>query len=148
MQRTSRCNGQKENRTNNEKLLVLLPFLYFLASCKKDQELSNIKNQITGIWELATISAMTVINYPPGNGRTIIIRNDGTYERWENNSVVYQGTYLLKQQKDCSERTSINKFITADYTGDHYIVFIDQKLVLESSNCIADGGTFYYRKIN
>lgn len=132
-----------------KRLLLLLPLLCFLASCKKDQELSDLKNQIAGTWELESIYGFwSSGNFPSGNGKTITIRNDGTYERRDNNNIVYKGNYSLKKKKDCYERTSNNAFITGDYNGElFYIELKDQKLIISPSNCIEDESTFVYRRI-
>ena len=68
-----------------KKIFTFLILLTILTSCKKDTEAIDLKNKISGKWEIEQYSCgectIRSISYLPGNGNIIIISADGTFER-------------------------------------------------------------------
>lgn len=128
-------------------VIALLPL-----SCKKDQEISDLKKTIVGTWEYETFSGYP-FNFPvlpPGNGKIIIIGDDGSFKRMQHDTLVFSGSYALSKKNDCYSRNSNIVFSTnEDPSGDfRYIDLIDGKLTLSTPNCYQDGGTAYYRRVD
>src|SRR4051812_31421280 len=85
-------------------LLVLLAAVY---SCKKDNEVKTLKNEIVGTWELERQVGYS-FNQPlaPGNGRIIIFEEGGIFERKQHDTLVFRGNYSITRKKDCYERSA------------------------------------------
>lgn len=132
--------------------LYLFVIVLLLLSCKKDQEISDLKKTIVGTWEYETFSGYP-FNFPvlpPGNGKIIIIGDDGSFKRMQHDTLVFSGSYALSKKNDCYSRNSNIVFSTnEDPSGDfRYIDLIDGKLTLSTPNCYQDGGTAYYRRVD
>lgn len=132
--------------------LYLFVIALLLLSCKKDQEISDLKKTIVGTWEYETFSGYP-FNFPvlpPGNGKMIIIGDDGSFKRMQHDTLVFSGSYALSKKNDCYSRNSNIVFSTnKDPSGDfRYIDLIDGKLALSTPNCYQDGGTAYYRRVD
>lgn len=132
-----------------KQILILFVGITGFVSCKKD-DLSELQNRISGTWELERVSgAFYTSILPPGNGKIIVIKEDGSYERRDHDSIIFKGRYQLESKKDCSGNEKKAFFITNDSTsaGDSRIVNVEgNRLLLNTSNCYADGGTVIYRK--
>jgi len=132
--------------------LYLFVIVLLLLSCKKDQEISDLKKTIVGTWEYETFSGYP-FNFPvlpPGNGKIIIIGDDGSFKRMRHDTLVFSGSYELSKKNDCYSRNSNIVFSTnEDPSGDfRYIDLIDGKLTLSTPSCYQDGGTAYYRGVD
>lgn len=128
-------------------LLVLAVELLF--SCKKDQ-MSDFKNEIEGTWELQKVTGFVSYTLPPDNGKIIVLGEDGSFERKQHDTLIFQGYYTLQKKNDCYERSTNTIFYSnesnpSDY---NYIELMEGKLSLSTPNCYMDGGTAYYRRIN
>jgi len=129
-------------------LLVFLTTLIF--SCKKENETAALRTQIAGTWELERAIGFAVNqSFPPGNGRIIIIGNDGSFERRQNDTLVFRGVYTLQEKKDCHPRDTdfaiwTNESNTDDY---RYIDLKEDKLTFSTPNCYQDGGDMIYRRV-
>jgi hypothetical protein len=132
------------------KSVIISFFLLFLFSCKKDGVSSDFRNKIIGSWEIEQFSGFGTITYPPGNGRIIVLLANGDFERRQHDTVMFRGKYSLKVKNDCYPREDKIFFSTNDnsYSMNSFIDINDSgKLVLSSSNCLADGGTSIFRKM-
>jgi hypothetical protein len=128
-------------------LLVLSVGLLF--SCKKN-EISTLKSEIAGTWELEKFIGYPFTNpsLPPGNGKIMVLGTDGIFERRQHDTVVFRGTYVLEKRNDCYQRSSNTVFSTNESTPVYYsyIELEEGKLTLSTPNCYVDGGTAYYRR--
>lgn len=141
---------------SRRKLSLMQKILAFLAlaaicSCEKYIEVSGVEKQIIGTWEYEQYVGYPA-NEPPApahNGRIIVIGADGGFERRQHDSILFRGTYTMQNKRDCLDRSTDLIFSTNDpSTADaHYIDVAGGKLMLSSSNCLADGGTAYYRRL-
>lgn len=133
--------------------------LFFIAlsvsmiiSCKKDKS-DFARHQFYGSWEYENYSGYPFNNnyLPPGNGRIIMLSEDGIFERRQHDTLLFKGTYTLQEKRDCHGQQKKIFFSTDDpsFSWESYIDINSStgKLTLTTSNCLADGGTVYYRKI-
>ncbi len=120
-----------------------------LFSCKKEQT-SLLKTQISGKWHhLKTMALEGLSPLPNDSTKNIFIGSDGSFERRHKDSVVFKGTYSLREKKDCYGDENKFLFKTSDETGGigSYIIIQNDTLSLRTPNCYADGGiTFYIKK--
>lgn len=133
------------------KLLLIISIAGLLLSCKKTK-LSVTYHEVAGTWEYEQY-----IGYPfmqtalaPGNGKIIVLGADGSFEKRQHDTLLFKGTYKLREKKDCHPRESNTAFYTSQSTDDVYnYIEVDEqgRLVLSIPNCFADGGLTYYRKI-
>ena len=129
-------------------LSTLLIFLLF--SCSK--ELKEAKSEISGTWEYEKY-----VGYPfntpallPGNGKIIVIHKNGKFERKQHDTLLYSGSYKLEKKPDCHPNHN-DIFFSSDeaaYGIAGYVEVTNDKLSISSSNCMADGGMLFYRRIN
>lgn len=131
-----------------KKLLYLSLFISCL-SCKKDNQFNGLKKEIAGTWEIQRYSGypFTQPIYLSGNGQIIVIGIDGSFERKKHDTLVFKGNYFLKKKKDCYDRETDIIFQTNENEQISYVQIVDGKLALSSSNCLQDGGTAYYTRI-
>ena len=128
-------------------LLIAALFSLVTFSCKKEKDdLDNA--EVIGNWELSVTSAMSGLqNYPPGNGNILKLRSDGSFEQIIPGQPTRQGYYKYKSKQDCSPQYSSNKVLILYHDGYddiHYVKTEAGKLLLNTSNCLADGGSFTY----
>src|SRR5687768_4399013 len=98
-------NGMK--RTIVSAILTLSLF----SGCSK----SRMMERISGKWEYEEFIGYPAYNsLPSGNGRIIILNDDGIYERRNHDTVVFKGKYTIKRQDDCYPGHSNNLFVTDD----------------------------------
>jgi hypothetical protein len=130
---------------------ILIAFvLVLLAACRKDAEIPAQYRQFAGTWELEQfIGFPGNMTYPAGNGRLLVLGADGMMESRQKDTVVYRGRYYLQQKADCHPRETTLYFTTSDssYLREGYVQLTNGKLTLGSSNCLMDGGTAVYRRV-
>ena len=120
-------------------------------ACKKEKEVKSLKTEIAGTWELEKFSGypFNQTPLPPGNGRILVLGEDGLFERKQHDTVVFRGSYTLRKKKDCHERNTDIIFSTNENSFEdyQYIEIADGKLLLSTPNCYQDGGSAYYRRV-
>jgi hypothetical protein len=129
---------------------MFLLLVLALFSCAKDNGESNTNKNIIGTWELSKAAGFAqTTTYPPGNGHIIIIGANGHFERRQNNAVVFSGNYTIRKKKDCHERSTDVILATNEnnWNSDQYVEVENELLSLSTSNCLQDGGSSYYRKL-
>jgi hypothetical protein len=133
------------------KRIFLSLLITFLFSCKKDSDISNLQNTIAGSWEYENFIGYPFINRvsPPGNGKIIVIGKDGSFKRFQHDTLMFSGKYTLTKKNDCYQRNSNIVFSTNEYPDNdyRYIELNNGELTLSTPNCYQDGGTVYYRRI-
>ncbi|HEV8283182.1 MAG TPA: hypothetical protein VGQ09_02665 [Chitinophagaceae bacterium] len=129
-------------------IIVLLLGLVF-TTCKKDS--NNLYSKFAGKWEYERFDGYPFNNtyQPPGNGNIIVLRKNGDFERMRHDTVVFKGSYYLKEKKDCYQNEKRVFFLTNDnsFSNDRFIEIDDNKLLLCTSSCLIDGGITIYRKL-
>jgi hypothetical protein len=130
---------------------IFIALLFSFCSCKKNSEVKMLKRDIAGTWELERISGYPFNQppFPPGNGRIIVLGEDGNFERKQHDTLVFRGNYTLRRKKDCYGRNTDVIFSTDENSfGDYqYIESSNGKLLLSTPNCYQDGATAYYRRL-
>ena len=133
------------------KKTFLFLLITFLFSCKKNSDITTLKNSIVGSWEFENFSGYPFTDraLPPGNGKIIIIGKDGSFKRMQHDTLVFSGSYALSKKNDCYQRNTNIVFSTNENpSGDYrYVELVDGKLTLSTPNCYQDGGTAYYHRI-
>jgi hypothetical protein len=131
--------------------IFLLALLFSFCSCKKNNEVNTPKRDIVGTWELEKVSGYPFNQPPllPGNGRIIVLGEDGLFERKQHDTLVFRGSYTVRTKKDCYERNTDIIFSTDENSSGsyQYIETSDGKLLLSTPNCYQDGGSAYYRRV-
>ena len=134
-----------------KKILVLV-LLAFSFSCKKDNEINTLKNEMIGTWELERISGypFNQPTLPQGNGHIIVLGEGGLFERKQHDTLVFRGSYSVQRKKDCHERKTDITFSTNESSfGDYqYVEIAEGKLLLSTPNCYQDGGIAFYRRLH
>jgi hypothetical protein len=130
-----------------KKKIILPLLLMVLYSCKKDS-LSPVKNDIAGSWELESYATYSGnYFYAPGNGKTITIGKDNSFERKNHDTLVFKGQYSLSNKKDCYETERKYFFKTSEPgTGELVLSQLYDTLTLSTSNCVSDGAVSRYTR--
>lgn len=130
-----------------KKVFLFIALLVSFLSCRKD--IKNLKKDISGTWEIEkNINYSGIINYAPGNGNTIVLSSNGSFERFENGSSVFKGSYTLKRKEDCQSREDDILFSTNEPNSTAFYTRIEnEELIFNTPNCYADGNTAYYVKL-
>ena len=147
LQRKAKTSCQYQKTKGVKKLLPILSLLLLLLSCKKEDPLKAFREKLAGTWELER--SYTWVQLPPvAPGILLVFKTDGTFERKRFDTLVYRGTYTLRQKQDCSPRSSNIILSTSDNSAGYgdYIEIRNDTLDLSTSNCLADGGGGMYRK--
>lgn len=121
-----------------------------VGACKKEAGAPEAFRQFAGTWEAEQfIGFPGNVNLPPGNGRILVLENNGMMESRRRDTVEYRGRYYLQHKQDCHTRENNLYFTTNDssYLWEGYIQLTGGKLTFSTSNCLADGGTTIYRRI-
>jgi hypothetical protein len=133
-------------------LLLFVAFTVVFCSCKKENEPGDLKNEIAGTWELEKIicglCTFPVINYPQGNGNTITLLPDGSYERKKQDTLLVKGTWSAINSKECS--TAGDRAIIINEGSSATLMFIKistDKLELSTPYCYTDYNATTYRRI-
>lgn len=129
-----------------KKSILIWTSLLLFFSCKKESELNQFKKKISGVWEQEKATGLVTITLPPGNGQIVVIKEDGGFERKKHDTLLFQGVYSLATATDCSPRADDTLMQTNDGAA-YYVNLENEKLVLSTSNCVADGGGAIYRRI-
>ena len=128
---------------------LLALFFLTIVSCKK--ETTRLTSDLQGTWELVSVDGAWVghQDYPPGNGNNYSFSGNTYSQKIKGTDTTYEysGTFLIYKGKPCdfaNEQTLI-KFNDNDYADRFSLA--DGKLIIGSTECIADGATSTYRKI-
>lgn len=134
-----------------KRLFLLVIFIALCCSCKKENELNDLKNKITGTWELERnvcgMCPTPVTIYPPGSNNLIILYADGSFERKKQDTLLFKGTYSLQKNKECNATAGDDALTTNEYSSAWFITCSNNKLELSIPYCYTDGATNTYRRI-
>ncbi len=138
-----------------KKLIVFATgFLIIVAGCKKDSSLKIDNQQLIGKWELTKSFGgwSGEKKYEPGNGNTISFAGSNSVQHFAYNDTSFTttATYTIYQGKPCefaAETTLIHFKIADNYEYDNDFSLANGELAIGSTQCIADGSTNYYRKV-
>jgi hypothetical protein len=135
-----------------KRLLLFVAFIAVFCSCKKENELGDLKNEIAGTWELEKIvcglCTFPVIDFPPGNGNIIILSPDGSYERKKQDTLLVRGTYSVLKSKECSPAGDRALIINeGSNTTLMFIKISTDKLEVNTPYCYTDYNATTYRRI-
>ncbi len=88
-----------------KKLLIVLFSTLILLACKKEEG-SILNNRFKGIWEFENYFGYPFNNnyLPPGNGRIIVLFENGNFERRQHDTILFKGRYFLKVQKTAMKK--------------------------------------------
>ena len=132
-------------------LLGIAICITIASSCNKEKDMKQLRYRFSGTWEYERYNGYPFVNtyLPPGNGRIIVLSENGDFQRKNNDTVLFKGRYAITSKNDCNQREN-NWFFTTNDTifqwGD-YIEIQNDRLVLSTPNCFADGGSVFYRKL-
>ena len=133
--------------------LLLLLFLTITFSCKKENDLNDLKNKISGKWELRQVSCEECSNpvtyFLQGNGNIIVLSAKGIFERRIGNSITFQGSYVLERSKECNKATG-DIALSTNERSDSKPLFVQldtDNLQLSTPYCYTDGATSIYRRV-
>jgi hypothetical protein len=133
-----------------KKILGLILIIIF-CSCTKDKDQQNLAEKFSGEWEIEKfIGFPNNQDYSAGNGEIIVLRKNGRFEKKQHNVEIFSGQFYLENKKDCGASVKETFFSTNDssYSWDSKIRIEYNKLFLESSACVADGGVSIFKKLN
>lgn len=133
-------------------LLLFVAFIAVFCSCKKENEPGDLQNEIAGTWELEKnicgLCTFPLINYPPGNGNTITLSPDGSYERKKQDTLLVKGTWSALNSKECSPAGDRALIINEGSTATLMFIKIStDKLELSTPYCYTDYNATTYRRI-
>lgn len=130
---------------------VTVFLLLAVLSCKK--EYSGIMNNLQGKWELVSYDGAWVghIDYAPGNDYTYTFTGNNYSLNAPSADTVYKrsGTFRIYTGKPCdyaAEQTLIE--FDSVHENPSKLSITDGKLVIGTTECIADGGYQTFRKIS
>ncbi len=124
-----------------------------VSSCGKDNRLENFKNQISGKWEIEKRVCGECMNplitYSEGNGNTIVLLTDGTFERRIHDSVIFKGKFFLTKSAECGKPGSDISLSTNESSNvtPLFVQIESGKLQLSTPYCYTDGASTIYRRI-
>ena len=132
-----------------KKLFTLLACLVFLA-CNKKEDTPGTP-MLTGTWELARfIGYPGNINYPAGNGHILVFMSDGRFDKKDPGNATINGLFVTGTKDDCRPRDNKTYIIMNkdSFRQEGYLSFnaAGDSMTIGSSNCVADGGTYVYKK--
>ena len=130
------------------KTLICIFLVLSLASCTKD--FGEIENDMIGTWEYERYSGFpfNIPPLPPGNGQIIVMGENGKFERKQQDTLLFSGSYSLDKKKDCYDKKRKVTFSTSDNPGSYsFIEVSDGKLILSGSSCNEDAGASIYIRI-
>jgi hypothetical protein len=140
-------------RKKNEimRKLFFVALLFSLFSCKKAKEVKMLKQDIVGTWELDRVIGYPFDQQPlpPGNGRIMVLGENGLFERKQHDTVTFRGSYSLRTKKDCHERDTDIIFSTDESSSANYqyIEIYNGELLLSTPNCYQDGASVFFRRL-
>lgn len=153
MQRIDKIFCQNHIKTIMKKAFFLLLILPILFSCKKENDISNLRIKIIGTWELEKNICgeciTQVSTFPQGNGNIIVLSANGTFERRKHDTLLFKGYYSLKKNKECNKRSGDIAFSTNESSTPtpFYITIDTDKLELSTPYCYADGAINIYTRL-
>ena len=128
-------------------LVTVLCFV--LAGCNK--ELHGLTSESQGTWELVSSDGAWTGHreFQPGNGNTFSFNGNKYSQTIKTTDTTYRysGTFIIYTGKPCddaNEQTLI-KFNDSENVSNFSLA--DGKLTIGTTECIADGGSSTYRKI-
>ncbi len=133
-------------QVNMKKSFICVFILTLFYSCKKED---ITQKDIEGSWEYATYIGypFNSPSLPPGNGRIIVIGRNGLFERKNHDTTIFKGEYSLIWRKDCHGDMKQAFFKTTEpNAGENVVSVLHDSLLLNSSNCLQDGGTTIYKR--
>ena len=123
--------------------------ILIIAGCKK--ETAGLASDVQGTWELVSSDGAWTGHreYEPGNGNTFSFSGNTYSQKIKATDTIYQysGTFVIYTGKPCdfaNEQTLI-KFDDNEFVSSFSLA--DGKLTIGTTECIADGGSSTYRKI-
>lgn len=128
-------------------ILIIAVAVTVLISCKKDK--NNVYKEYAGKWELKSKGGLFVQFFPPGNGNILILEVNRVYKRFQSDTLKFTGSYTIENLIDCDKAS--DKVIVSDSLGPNRMLvglFQDSTLYFYQSECIADGLTITYRRVN
>jgi len=135
-------------------LVICLMGTLLFAGCKKDNAVKSLKNEITGKWELVRANSGWggMQEFSPGNGNTISFTGSSYSQRVSYNDTTFNfnGGYTIYTGKPCDFAAEITLINLSSVDGLGYpqeIKLDNDELSIGATECIADGGTNFYRKI-
>ena len=120
-----------------------------LAGCKIES--ARLAADLKGTWELTSVYGDWGGNheYEPGNGNIIIFNGDTYYQEIKTTDTTYKlsGTFIIYTGKPCdfAREQKLITFDNSEYAGSFSLS--GGKLTMGATECIADGSTSTYRKI-
>lgn len=129
-------------------LLVVSAIIAFTA-CKKDNA-AQLRSQLAGKWEFSGSSGFGINRQlPPGNGYIIVFGLHGDFQRWQHDTLIFKGSYLLTERKECYGDEKEVFLATTDphFVKDYSVNFYNGQLFISTPNCYIDGGSGIYRKL-
>ena len=117
--------------------------------CRKEPNIDTNYSRFSGKWEYEQFIGYPSNNFlPPGNGQTMILGKDGSFERKQDDSLIFKGEYFLKGQGSCTETENILYFSSTENAYSERAITIEgDRLLLTTPPCYADGGVIFYRKV-
>ena len=126
--------------------------LISVLSCNKKEEMTAIKKDIIGSWELSArgggFTGITT-HYPAGNGSILVFNSNGNYLRKSHDTVLFSGHYTIRKKEDCYSRPNeVALSLDGSSSGIHqYIELRNDSLYFDTPNCYADGNWFTYKRL-
>lgn len=128
------------------KKIILISSAVLLLSGKKESEVQRFQKKISGVWEQERGTGLITVSYPPGNGQIVAVKGDGGHERRKHDTLVFSEAYTLTTKTDRYPGANSTLMQTTDGAS-FYVDLENENLVFSSSNCVADGGGAFYRRI-
>ncbi len=114
-------------------------------------DFSGFRDEVKGEWEYVVFVGYGIQQtpLPPGNGRIIKFGGDDLFERRQNDTVLFKGTYSLNNRKDCFGDEQNTFVLTNDpnFTNNFTVSRRGDSLFISTPNCVSDGGSAIYRKL-
>lgn len=136
---------------------IFAGILILMAGCKKDNALKSLQQQLSGKWELTrTFNGWGgTTDYPPGNGNFIIFDENTFSNKSVINDTTYTtfGSFSIYKGKPCDnfpeiELLELHDILSSSSIGSiNAITLNNGELAIGATQCIADGSTNFYRKI-
>jgi hypothetical protein len=136
-----------------KKSVLFIAFMAIFFSCKKQDEMAGLQNEIIGTWELEKIfcglCTTPVVDFPFGNNNIIILSSNGMYERKKNDTLLFKGTYSVLKSKDCNTTTGDMALLINEGVNPTpmFINIIGDKLELSTPYCYSDYNAVSYHRI-
>ncbi len=127
----------------------LIIILLIVAGCKK--ETTSLPSGLQGVWELVSVDGGWIGHqeYAAGNGNIFVFKGNA-YSRTikiADSTYKYSGTFSIYSGKPCdyASKQTLIKFTDNDEPSSFSLT--GEQLIIGATQCIADGTTLTYRKI-